>query len=1514
MRFAIIPASPENSRLTVEELRLYTSSTFEANAAAYRPMRYEMGVWLGVEVRIDFATKNFSVRVEDQTSPVYALPSIYEVPVINTVALRVQAEGHQRMENLTAYLTSMQLTQNQTTGENIPISSEAVDPAAAAPIGSTSPSTRILQMFDTSATSCIDTILMRSPDAKDAIDKVIYTQRFTSLDNSDISRDTRLEVLRFLPDPVSVIYRTALQASLENDPEFATGSFAAVSVEQLSLDFPWMCRNPYVTYDWELTSRPPLHSVRRATAVGFNTPLATYTPDRNGTYQFRFSVTAPCVSDTRVTSFNARCNTVPKVDLSANSFSWNENNGMCYRRLVFNGTRSYDADVDDITYDYELITRPAVSAQELGAPDKYRVTSAPDDRGKGLPALHLFPDAIGTYRYRLTVNDGCSSSAMEAEQTIEWESACSDAGVTIWSRIAAMLFLYIGALSLLVWTQIMPVHPEHPVCLAADVLAVCVEDETARALEAMRIARTQQVVAEARSASQHRERGPDRSGSGGANAAEFKPRRMVEFQLGESGGMLLLPYVPERPFAWLAGKGDTAPVAVPAWMDDGGGGDVAQCVSCIGRISQWYVEAVRFSRRLAIVWGCLVIPFLAPVHACLRLGGRSFATAKKYRAVAQESMAGSQPGRHEGIRHVNSTASNSTASGPVVESISYLDEPDSPMNSLRGGWPALADGSLVVGGGKELTIRIPGLVGLAIWLHIILEAPILLAFVVRKNTPPFNTDVFQYFPLLLAVNHTTATAGVWSFILIALVCGSVGAGLIAFLGPTVEQWLEANAAEHEQYKAWRKKLKRADTKDKADIVARQYVQTGLKPDVFEDRRDGMKMKLPYVRQKWHHSPNIAALAKGLGLLAASVLKVLAVLSLGVMSWPAATTAFTLLECQYQDTDNPWPHWSLDSTALCWVGRHAVGSQVGTLFLVAIPFLAVVSALAHHRFTPGMHVTPMFVLATLPVKYAMAITGALYEASEGRVYADHVLQRNVEYLHDAVVLGGVGAHLLAHVTMQSLRGFSHTASNVRAMIYAVVMVVAAVSLVAKDRVGRGPGPETRGEGVLGETGGGGVQLAGEGEGVGAKELTVIVATLVLAVLAVLVNKICAASFILDRPSVIVSRGQYAMCEGSDHSGGGRGIIRRLWRRIVIGAVSGGSRRMFVIAYLGFFRDLTAEQRQLVSTGHGDAAAKSDLLVILTRTFVLLIDCFPRTVLSVRREVGAHVGLALVQLILRSDLTNRRSLLRARKSAADCLGLEKYDDEELLAELAQINARLESSMEDEWQVEYIVGALRMLLFNPDIFVGAADAISHLRGEPGAVAVDHIVADDMLALRRRHPNHPDAERAFHSCSFLPLRLWNRALLHVFAVNPARKPSRGLVDMLVNGLDGFDVGTMAAHGGDGGGGGTSESEAVSTAAIKALAAMAEGCSAEAAEVQRAVVAVQGVAPLLQRATHGDDVGRSLAGKMLQQLAVTAVQLKTGSDIVAQLVPVLTNHACPPQGGGSETPQVPGPYKLNSP
>mgnify|MGYP006978387207 CR=1 FL=1 len=90
---------------------------------------------------------------------------------------------------------------------------------------------------------------------------------------------------------------------------------------------------------------------------------------------------------------------------------------------------------------------------------------------------------------------------------------------------------------------------------------------------------------------------------------------------------------------------------------------------------------------------------------------------------------------------------------------------------------------------------------------------------------------------------------------------------------------------------------------------------------------------------------------------------------------------------------------------------------------------------------------------------------------------------------------------------------------------------------------------------------------------------MVAVLVSTGLIVLINRIRAAGFVLDPPSVIVSRGQYAMREGSaDGADGGHGLIRKLWRRIFIGGIGGGSRRMFIIAYLGFFRTLTAEQRQ------------------------------------------------------------------------------------------------------------------------------------------------------------------------------------------------------------------------------------------------------------------------------------------------------------------------------------------------
>ena len=93
---------------------------------------------------------------------------------------------------------------------------------------------------------------------------------------------------------------------------------------------------------------------------------------------------------------------------------------------------------------------------------------------------------------------------------------------------------------------------------------------------------------------------------------------------------------------------------------------------------------------------------------------------------------------------------------------------------------------------------------------------------------------------------------------------------------------------------------------------------------------------------------------------------------------------------------------------------------------------------------------------------------------------------------------------------------------------------------------------------------------------------------------------------------------------------------------------------------------------------------------------------------------------------------------------------------------------------------------------MFVGAAQAMVHLPG--AAAAVDHIVADDLLALKCAELNHPyngrldavpvpDAERYADSKLLMPLTLWNRLLLHLFAVVPVRKTHRGLVDMLVAG-----------------------------------------------------------------------------------------------------------------------------------
>jgi hypothetical protein len=62
--------------------------------------------------------------------------------------------------------------------------------------------------------------------------------------------------------------------------------------------------------------------------------------------------------------------------------------------------------------------------------------------------------------------------------------------------------------------------------------------------------------------------------------------------------------------------------------------------------------------------------------------------------------------------------------------------------------------------------------------------------------------------------------------------------------------------------------------------------------------DGTLM-LPARPRGWHQSHAAAA---GVGYLASAsraLLKLLAVLALGVMTWPAATTAFALMDCQYQ---------------------------------------------------------------------------------------------------------------------------------------------------------------------------------------------------------------------------------------------------------------------------------------------------------------------------------------------------------------------------------------------------------------------------------------------------------------------------------------------------------------------------------------------------------------------------------------------------------------------------------------
>ena len=68
------------------------------------------------------------------------------------------------------------------------------------------------------------------------------------------------------------------------------------------------------------------------------------------------------------------------------------------------------------------------------------MSGAPDQRGQGLVSMHLYPDALGTYRYRLTVSDGCSAAAAEAAATVVWDPACGAAAGPgpVWSLIALL--------------------------------------------------------------------------------------------------------------------------------------------------------------------------------------------------------------------------------------------------------------------------------------------------------------------------------------------------------------------------------------------------------------------------------------------------------------------------------------------------------------------------------------------------------------------------------------------------------------------------------------------------------------------------------------------------------------------------------------------------------------------------------------------------------------------------------------------------------------------------------------------------------------------------------------------------------------------------------------------------------------------------------------------------------------------------------------------------------------------
>ncbi|MBI5509770.1 MAG: hypothetical protein HY903_13530 [Deltaproteobacteria bacterium] len=187
----------------------------------------------------------------------------------------------------------------------------------------------------------------------------------------------------------------SVQISVSNrQPIAAAGASQYVQVGDITTIAAAASTDPdgqTLTYTWRLTSKPAT-STRSLTST--TSATTTLQPDKVGTYSIELIVNDGIIDslpdDVQVFARDPSANTPPVANAGA------DQTVKTLGTATLDGSASFDADGNSLTYDWTLAGRPALSGAIL--------------TGAASAAPQLLPDVSGTYTVTLVVNDGAAGS------------------------------------------------------------------------------------------------------------------------------------------------------------------------------------------------------------------------------------------------------------------------------------------------------------------------------------------------------------------------------------------------------------------------------------------------------------------------------------------------------------------------------------------------------------------------------------------------------------------------------------------------------------------------------------------------------------------------------------------------------------------------------------------------------------------------------------------------------------------------------------------------------------------------------------------------------------------------------------------------------------------------------------------------------------------------------------------------------------------------------------------------